>query len=236
MRSGTRILHWDTPAPPATQRLHLSTKVGDSKHGIRLAARRGLGADGVKALDFNMQTVAVSVERNGVARFEVVPVSGHWAQLGRNGYTRCYQNGRLRVLTRAEKRLTYQQWVNRHGCTLASLQTLRRRNGDYPLTWGQAVQYAASKGVMLTPELKSPAFARRDVAEGMIWACKKFDYPLWAMALPTMKFAAQKCAAVVGAGGSFCLIFGRGIRGRIRRIATGRRVSKGWTVPPTRFW
>jgi len=229
MRSGSRVLDWDTPMPAATGRLHLSTKVGDSYHGIRLCANRPAGADKLKALDWNMQTVVVMVPGRGL---QVVPMSGHWPQLGKNGYKRCRQRtGGVRRLTRAERRMTYQEWVDKHDRSLDALKAVRRRNGDRPLTWGEAVQYAVVHGVVLIPELKSRAFARVDVAEGMRWACEKFDHPFWAMALLNMWGASRKCAAVRAAGGQFALIFGR-----FRRLARGTNKVKGWSSKPTQIW
>ncbi len=229
MNSGSRVLHWDTPAPPHTQRLHLSTRVGDSMHGIDLCSRRPAGADQVAALDYNMQTVEAV---DGLGERTVIPVSGHWTSIGRNGYDSCHlESGGLRRLTRAERRMTYQQWVDRHEGTLASLQDLRRRNGDFPMTWEQSVQYAAGKGVVLTPELKSQGFTLDLVAEDMVRVCREFDYPLWAMALLSMKFADLKCAAIENAGGSFALIFGR-----FRPQAGGANQVAGWVVKPSQIW
>lgn len=229
MRSGTRTLHWDTPPPGATQRLHLSPKVGDSRHGILLAAHHPAGADHVMALDFNMQTVVLTFP--GGSR-RLVAIGAHWPKVGQNGYDRYKDKaGRVHKLTAAQKRLTIQQWVDHHGGTHHALQMLRRRNGDQFLTWEEAVRFASKHGVVLTPELKSRAFANRLLASEMVSTCKKYDYPLWSMALLSMKDAQGKAAAIIGAGGHFSLIFGR-----FTSQARGTNKIARWSVKPSQIW
>jgi hypothetical protein len=214
--------------PENTQRNHPAYKRANSYAAIRATARKPLGPDHVRCLDWDMQTIVVTIGGRRVT----IPISGHWKTLGANGYTRWNDGHRTRRLTRAQKRMTTQAWVDRHGGTIAALHQPRRANGDRYLTWEESVTYAKSHGVILTPELKSLAFALPDVAQAMVAVCKKHDYPLWAMALLRMKNCRGKCEAIVGAGGQFAVIFGR-----FRSMAARRPADwANWRHKPTKIW
>lgn len=225
---GNRV-GFDAVMPRSTRRRHESPKYGDAQSAIA-RARGG-------CLDINLQTVLVDL---GDGRRRHMPVTGHWGRLGSDGWTHTTlgrQRG-LRRLTRAEKRLTYQQWVNRHGRGLRALQSLRKpgRRGSAPtdscLTWNQAVAHAERVGTVLTPELKSRRFATHSyISEHMVAVCRKHDHPLWAMALLNMWRPQDKCRRMIGAGGQFALIFGRA-----RHLARGSSKIRSWPVQPTRIW
>lgn len=227
MRSGTRELHFATPMPGGTQRRHETPKAGDSKAAIRRTQHMAAGPDHVKCLDFNMQVILLVVA--GIKRW--VAIGAHWPTIGQNGYDRCVINGHVRKLTRAEKRMTIQAWVTRHGGGIEALHMLRRPNGDHILTWDEAVPYAKAHGVVLTPELKSRKFATPAVAKAFVDVCRKHDYPCWTMALLKMKEARGKCSAIVTAGGQFAIIFGN-----FRSMARGKSKIANWTVAPTQIW
>lgn len=213
--------------PKATQRRHFDSDKSDCESSIRRTAQGPVGPDGVRAVDFNVQVVVVKIAGRSVR----VVVSGHWQKIGWNGMTHVRTSKGLRRLTRREKRMTYQQWVNLHDGDLEALLSLRRPNGDRPLTWEQAVRLAKDLKVVLTPELKSRAFVRADVAEHLVQVCGEHDYPLWSMALLSMRYCKGKCYAIVDAGGQFAIIFGRQ-----RYLAYGPNLIKNWTLSPSRIW
>ena len=196
---------------------------------INACAARPAGADKLKALDFDVQ--AVQVVEGGKHVWRVI--GSHWGKLGKDGYVRWVDaNGKTHALTRAQKRMTFQRWINMHGGRASAVKMLRKRNGDTVLYWEEAVSYARAKGVVLCPELKSRAFALYDgPAQYMAWVCKRYDYPLWSMALLSMWGPNLKCARMRKAGGQFALIFGR-----FRLSARGKNKIAGWSVKPNQIW
>lgn len=223
-----RVVGFTTPPFANTQRRHLKTTIGDAEAAIRSTARVPAGPDHVKCLDFNVQVI--TIWEDGKKRYIVV--GGHWARFWLNGF-RIYKgkDGHFHPIPAKQRHWTMQQWVNHYGGNMAALKMLHRKNGDQVLTWGEAVWIADSVDVVLCPELKTPAFRYRDVCEQMVWACEKFNYPLWSMALLKMRFAREKCAAMISAGGHFSLIFGK-----FRSQARGTNKVAGWKVKPNEIW
>jgi hypothetical protein len=233
MKSGSKELHFSTPPFAHTQRMHLSTKVGDSRHGIRLAQHRAAGPDHVKCLDYNMQTV-VLLDKKKHMRF-TTPVSGHWSRFWMNGYT-LYKDakGHFHKIPLSKRHWSTQKWVDYYGGDYNALKMLYRRNGDQILTWPESVAYAKRAGVVLTPELKSQAFRIQTVANIIVETCRKADYPCWSMALTGMKYCKEKCSAIIKAGGHFATIYGRG-RMRIRSLRVAATIKR-WPVKPSARW
>lgn len=227
------LVGFDATMPTSTSRRHESPAKGDTQSAIEAA----MGG----CLDINEQVIWLRFKVGGHWVRLAIPVSGHWGTLGRDGYTHTFKGRQrgARKLTRAEKRLSYQQWVDRYDGTTADLNAVckrgwgrRRGHWDHPMTWWQQVTHANRVGTILTPELKSQAFATNPaVAAHMVEVCRRFDYPLWTMALLNMKRAAGKCAQIRRAGGQFALIFGR-----FRHLARGSSKVAGWPVKPTRIW
>lgn len=213
---------FDSPMPFATRRKHSSPRAGDCKAAIK-RAQHG-------CMDGNLQVVFLWV----AGRLTAVPYLGHWTRLGMNGITHTDISGTRRKLTLRERRLTYQQWCNRHGRDLEALNSLMKRVGgqwNRVLTWDQAVEYADEVNTIITPELKSRAFAKIAVAAKVVDVCRKYDYPCWTMALLKMKLCRQKCAAIRFNGGQFAIIFGK-----FRRMARGANKTAKWTTKPNEIW
>jgi hypothetical protein len=223
-----RVLTFATPPPEYTNRAHFLPSVGDGKSSIRRTAAKKAGADKVKCEDANVMGVRVRNRKTG--KWYWIVILGHWSRPWLNGYRRVRMgNGEVRGFSRT---MTYQQWINKNDGDVRCLKRLMRRNGDRVLTWDQAVAYASKMGVVLTPELKSRAFATiKDLAEHMVFVCKRHNYPLWSMALLKMRDAAGKCELMINAGGHFALIFGK-----FRSQARGTNKIAGWPVPPTVVW
>jgi len=224
VRYGARNVGYRTPAPKYTKRRHETAVAGDTQSAI-IRANGG-------CLDFNVRLIKFETGTH--------PVGAHNTGVGQNGYTHCQLHGhRMRQLTRAERRLTLQQWVDRHGKNVTALNALRKRGAlsrshpinDYAMTWRQAVKFADRCDTVLCPELKDRRFTQRAMARYMASVCKELDYPLWPMALLSMWKPAEKCAAFVGQGYEFALIFGKS-----RYLAYGRNKIKGWRYKPTVIW
>lgn len=223
VRYGARTVGFHTPAPHVTRRRHETPAAGDTQSAIMRASGG--------CLDYNLQII--------VFKTGLTPVGMHWPKVGQNGFTHCHLKGHQRPLTRAEKRLTVQAWVDRHGGDVRALNSLRKKGGgrkrkainDYPMTWAQAVRFADRCDTVLTPELKSRRFALEAVAKGMGAVCKKYDYPLWPMTLLKMVMAKEKCAAFRKQGYEFALIFGK-----FRSMARGTNKIKSWVYKPTEIW
>lgn len=213
--------------PRETERAHFEPAQSDCLSAILSASHRPLGADGVRALDFNMQVVIVTINGHRVP----VAIGAHWFKIGWNGMTHVVTEHGVRALTRRERRMTYQQWANAHGGDVKSILSLRRANGDRPLLWEEAVSLAKEHGVVLTPELKSQKFGWPSVAAHMVAVCKQHDYPLWAMSLLWMKNCKEKCHAIIDAGGQFAIIFGNR-----QYLALGPNRVKRWALRPTQVW
>lgn len=221
------VIGCDATMPQRTKRRHESAKYGDTEAAIARSSGQ--------CLDFNQVTVVFNLA-DGRRR---LAVSGHWGVLGRDGYTHTTvgpQRG-LRPLTKAERRMSYQAWTDRHGGTAAALQTLRKRGrrrgplDQKPLTWAQAVRIATRENTVLIPELKSIWFQLRQVADYMVSVCASQNYPLWPMTLIWMRKAEEKVDAFREAGSQIAVIFGNR-----RRLAFGRNLVARWDREPTRVW
>ena len=227
VKSGTHLLQWNSPMPLQTQRAHFDPKVGDSWHAIQRTAHLSIGQDAIRALDMNFQLVPRRIpDGHGGYAIVWVAMSMHWAKPGKNGYDRFVgADGQIHMMTRRQRRMTAQEWG------YDGVMTWRRATGERPLTYEEAIAYAAEHGVVITAELKSPRFARAQATlEAMVTACKAVGHPAWFMALITMKDARGKCAAVIAAGGQFALIFGR------FRWTRKPKDWAAWKPKPTRMW
>jgi hypothetical protein len=228
VRYGAKQVGYRTPAPQVTKRRHETPAKGDCQSAIMRASGG--------CLDFNLQLIRFKTGTQ--------PVGAHWADLKKDGFTHCHLPGqKLRRITRAEykKYPTLQKWVTGHGGEVRALNALKKRGGgrfgkskainDYPMTWVQAVRFADRCDTVLTPELKSPGFAKKTVAATMAQVCRTLDYPLWPMTLLSMAGAEQKVAAFVSQKLQCALIFGTD-----RWMAKGRNRVKGWRYKPTVIW
>lgn len=227
VRLGGKQVGYGSPAPLNPTRRHEPPKYGDAQDALRRSKGR--------CLDLNLQLVEFATSRGR----RYLPVAAHWAKVGQNGYTHVWEDKKLRTLTRNERRMTLQLWVDRHGGTVRALNALRKRGRkggpitNYPMTWAQLVPYAAKVGAVMTPELKHPRFSYHYVAAHMDSVCKANDYPLWPMTLLWMSNARGKCNAFRARGLHFAIIFGNR-----KHLAYGRNPLTSWRADrrPTRIW
>jgi hypothetical protein len=210
IRSGT-VLHWDTPMPTVPRRQkHESPKRGDNVGAIRRA--RG------QYLDVNITIMAGEIWL------------AHYPTPGRNGYTRVVDGNRVRRMKWRERRRHGDRWGK------AGIQRWRRPNGEAPLTLDQGLRECGRCGTVAILEAKSPAFAVGTWAQRAVAACIRADHPAWFKTLPTMRGAQGKVARFREAKGQIALIYGKRVRGRIRRLLMTRRVARTWTTQPNATW
>jgi len=211
-RSGT-VLNWNSTMPAVARRQrHDSPKRGDNARAIR----RSSGG----FFDANLQVMA------GEIWF------AHWATPARNGYTRVVdaKSGRVRRMTRRERRSHGNAWG------VSGIKRWRRRNGERPLTQAEGLALCVRYGAVAIQEVKSPAFGVGGWAARAVATCVRHNHPAWFKTLPNMRGAQSKVAKFRAAGGQIALIYGKGVRGRVRRVLMTRRVARTWSVQPNATW
>ncbi len=106
---------------------------------------------------------------------------------------------------------------------------LSRRNGERPLTLDDALELCAELGACPIKETKSRAFARSDRPwQLLLQLCEHHDVPTWSKALVTMWGFKGKVVRAKRVGVPLAAIYGKGVRGRARRLARTRRIERGW--------
>lgn len=200
MKSGRRILHWDTPEPGHVHRRHEHPTTSDNFGMIRRLSEEAVGPDGLLAGDFNMQAAWSTRRRRQVA------YGGHWKDPRQNGYTRVKRRllPGTRPMNRRER--ARDEW------TWEQLRRLRRPNGERPRTDEELLAHAVEHNVVLIRELKNRHFRSVALLRTMIAASRRYDHPAWFMVLDDMdphdKVAAVRQAADLEGGGQIALIFG----------------------------
>lgn len=193
MKSGRKILHWDTEMPAHVHRHHEHPNTSDGAHMLHRIARGPVGADGIKAGDFNL--------RDWWSRRRRCFVTGgaHWPDPFRNGYTRMKRRllPGTRRMTRAE--------LHRREWTWEQVQRWRRPDGERVLEYDQLLGLGALHGVVVIGEKKN---VHPSSAAAMVASARRHDHPAWTMVLDTMA-PRQWVAAYRGAGGRVALICGR---------------------------
>lgn len=207
--TGSRTLHWNSPMPQAAVRQHHESPSRGDNYGAIRRAQHGF-------YDGNMQY------------FLGIIWMMHWPTPARNGYTRVVDThtGKTRRMTLRERRRPAGKWG------VDGIRRWRRPNGEYPITYEEAITYGSKIGACCIGEMKSRAFAEPKVAAMAVAAAKKHDHPAWFKTLYNMKYPQAKTAAVRLAGGQMALIFGRFVKGRAARVRVGRRFTAKWKVKP----
>lgn len=225
MKSGNRTLNWNTPMFPHS-RAHFDPKVGDARNAILRTAKQPLGADGIRAMDANVQVVTAWVKHpvTGKRYLRKVAYLMHWTKPVPNGFTRVVdkKTGRIRAMTRLERTKPLSWWGPE------GVDRWRRPNGERPLRYSEAVALAAKHGVVIVAELKSRLFVNADFMRSMVDAARRANHPAWFMALNQMWNVRGKALATAHAGGQFLVIFGKWRRTQARRTPSGVR---WWTTP-----
>lgn len=155
----------------------------------------------------------------------------HYADPWRNGYKWWRVGNRVERIPEGRRRSS--RW------TVAEVRRWRRgphMNSPRPHMYSELLTYVKKRGGTIVGELKSQAFTLPWVMEQLVHTAKRRNHAPWFKALANMKRPAEKCAAAVGAGGQFALIFGKFVKGRGARLAKGQEITATWPVKPTRIW
>lgn len=196
MRSGRRILHWDTPMPGHVHRHHEDPRTSDNYGAIRRAAAEQVGSDDIRTNDCNGQWYYC----RRLGRW--ICSGGHWHEPDRNGYTRIKR--RLLPGTRKMNR----RERNRRDWDWDQVRRCRRPNGERPRMIEELYTYGVLHGVVQIVEEKHPKFGAASLVGDLVAAARRHDHPAWFMVLDDMA-PREKVAATRQAGGQIALIFGR---------------------------
>lgn len=216
---GTRVfLHSHSPMPvtPRRQR-HESPRTGDGAGAIRRAAGGY----------FDLNTTYAARLTDPIDHRPGTNLAAHYPYPELNGFR--YWRGpdgtwaRRRLVPIRRRHWSYDRW----GDELAF--TLERRNGEHTLTLNGALKLSAEVGAVPIKEAKSRAFARTMRPWRLLARdCERHDVPKWSKALTNMWGFKGKVIRAEIAGVPLAAIYGKGVRGRIRRLVRTRRIERGW--------
>lgn len=216
MKSGHRTFHHDTPMPPKPlHQRHEKPGTGDSRGAIRRAAGG--------PFDLNVTYAAGIVDP--IDHKPGTNLAAHYPYPWLNGYR--YWRGpdgkgkRVKVPLR-RRHWSYDRWGQ------AGLR-LERKNGEKTLTLNGALKLSARVGAVPIKECKSRAFARQDRPWQLLKRdCERWDVPNWTKALTNMWGFKSKVIRAARNGVPLAAIYGKGLRGRTRRLARTRQIERGW--------
>lgn len=215
----------DRKMPTNTRRAHYKPSWrGDSVRAIRRLGRRS----GEPKIDVNFQWIWEDPRDHtlgGKAR------AMHWTKPFRNNYHFILEpeSRRARPMTRAERNRPVGAWRD---ADVRRWRRTWRATSAHPPTYQTCVNAAVRAGVVITAELKSPAFGTDAAAQYLVNAARHAGHPPWFMALINMKNCRGKCEAIERNGGQFAVIFGR-----FRSLARKPPPDwAAWNPKPTRLW
>lgn len=200
-----RTLGVDSPMPehPLAQH-HWSPKVGD-----RISAWKHVPAGGV--IDGN-----------------VTPAAGHlwWMHSrkpGQMGYTRVLDGGHVRKMTRRELRRDADAWGYN------GILRWRDAHGQHPLTHDAGLAWLVEHHIVAIQEAKFPLWAAAEWPFERLYAnCKRHGHPAWAKRLVTLRLPRATVVMAHRAKVQIAAIYGKGLRGRARRLAHTLKAERSW--------
>lgn len=211
LRGHKTELHATTEMPSTPRRqAHESAKAGDNRGAIKRAAGG--------YYDLNV-TYAAKL-RDPIDHRLGTNLAAHYAYPWLNGYR--YMPGGKRKVPRRRRHWSYDRWG-------AAGLRLERANGERTLTLNGALKRSAADGAVPIKEVKSRAFARSDRPWQLLKRdCERWDVPLWCKALTNMWGFKSKVQRAERNGVPLAAIYGKGLRGRVRRLARTRVIERGW--------
>lgn len=201
----------DSHIVPKLAQHHWSPRVGD-----RVTAWGHVPAG--DALDGNIQTMASAHGRWLLFL--------HWRNAIMNGYTRRVDphTGRVRMMTWRELHQDLNAWG-----TLEAVQSWRDRHGNRPIEHLEGLQWAVRHHIVIAQEVKGPVWAEAQWAFDLLRAhCVATGHPAWVKRIVTLRFPKQTVQRAHNAHVQIAAIYGKGLRGRARRIAHTRRIQRRW--------
>lgn len=217
--------------PAHTRRAHAK---GAEWHGDTLAVLKAEAHDGFEDTDQNAQWVYEHPEdykNDPSGECKIM----HWADPRRNNFHFIVSKDGHTVRRMTKKELRRKVGGGKGKWSLEEVNRWRRGpklDSTKPHDLITHYRHAKRAGITIIPELKSPAFARPEVAAHCVAAAEKAGVPKWYMALWNLWGIKGKVQAFVGAGAEIAVIFGK--RKYLRRVA--RAAIKTWAVKPTRIW
>lgn len=206
MQWRTRTLNVDSAIPARLVNHHFDPDVGD-----RISAWRHIPAG--DAVDGN-----------------ITPGAGHlwflhWPTPGPNGYTRVVDEhtGHVRNMTPAERHRSIDAWGYQ------GVKRWRDKHGQAPLTHLEGITWLAEHHIVCAQEAKGPAWATSPEWFTRLYAnCKRAGHPAWVKRLVQLRFPLQTVKRAHDAHVQIAAIYGKGLRGRVARLAHTHTVERGW--------
>lgn len=217
MRSGRRLLHWNTRMPARVHRHHEHPTTSDNYGAILRASRESIGTDDIRTNDTNGQ--AFYCKRLG----RWIPCGAHWPAPGPNGYTRIKRKhlpGTRRLLPWELRKKTW-DWDQ--------VRLWRRPNGERPRTISELYAFGAEHGVVQIVEEKHHVYGQLAIAQELVDEAREHDHPAWFMVLDDMGPRDKVAAMRQTDGGQIAMIFG----------TDGPEKPAGWAdweFYPNRMW
>lgn len=201
-------LHTDSPileAPP--KQWHWSPAIGDRIKNAWNKVRAGSSLDG-----------------------NLTPGCGHiwflhWSTAKKNGYLWVIdaRSGRIRRMSRLELRRSLDKWG------YDGVKRWRDKHGQAPMTLREGLKYLTDHHILGALEPKGSAWGRNPIWFQMFYsACKTYDHPAWAKRIATLRLPKATVINAHKANVQIAAIYGKGVKGRIRRRAHTARMQRGW--------
>lgn len=216
LKGHTSELHWNTPMPLTPRHQdHNDASHSDNRSSSANAAGG--------YYDCNV-TYAAKI-RDPIDHQMGTNLAAHYPYPWLNGYR--YWRGpdgkgpRVKI-PRRRRHWSYDRWGQKSF-------TLERANGEHTLTLNGALKRNKVDGSVSIKETKSRAFARLDRPwELLARDCERHDVPMWCKALVTMWGFKSKVIRAAKNAVPLAAIYGKGVRGRARRLLRTRRLERGW--------
>lgn len=170
----------------------------------------------------------LGVHRGEALDGNLVPGAGtiwfmHGFTAGQNGYTRVYKGGKVVPMTRAERRRSLDAWG------YAGIKSWRDRHGQAPMTATEGLRWLVAHHIYCAAEVKGPLWASdpkwfrmlRDVFEAT-------GHPAVVKRLVPLRLPRETVINAHAAHVRIAAIYGKGVKGRARRLAATVRATRGW--------
>jgi hypothetical protein len=111
----------------------------------------------------------------------------------------------------------------------AGIRRWRDRHGQAPMDLETGLRWCVENNRLCAIETKGPAWAKNQIWFAMLHAtCVKVGHPAWVKRIATLRFPRQTVLNAHRAHVQIAAIYGRGVRGRARRLAHTRRSERSW--------
>lgn len=172
------------------------------------------------------ETVPVNASLDG----NLTPACGeiwflHSGKAGKDGWPLVVdaRSGHIRKMTRRELRRPASAWGK------TGIRRWRDHAGNHVLTLEEGLAWAVKHHRLIAMEPKGPAWGTNDAWFAMLKRiCVKTGHPAWVKRLATLRFPKSTVIRAHRAKVQIAAIYGKGVRGRARRLAHTARIQRGW--------